>query len=184
MATYKNVSRRQISSSSAISTDGAPGKKLVSDYTRTIDGKTAQRCTAADWGGCEGRRDVPRHACDRGCPAALAPVVRPITTQMAGARVVAALVLGAATAAATNATWCSARNHRRLAGGCVHSLRPALPHAAATRLGALLQRAWQQGGFLYATNCRRSGDACECGNKKMRMSTKDSAPAQAAAVYC
>ena len=103
---------------------------------------------------------------------------------MAGGRAVAALVLCARAAAATNATWCSARNHRRLEGGCVHSLRPALPHAAATRLGALLQRAWQQGGFLYATNCRRSGDACECGNKKMRMSTKDSAPAQAAAVYC
>ncbi len=103
---------------------------------------------------------------------------------MAGGRVAAALVLGAATATATNATWCSARNHRRLAGGCVHSLRPALPHAAATRLGALLQRAWQQNSFLYATNCRRSGDACDCGNKKLRMSTKDSAPAQAAAVYC
>jgi hypothetical protein len=103
--------------------------------------------------------------------------------RMAGGRAVA-LVLCASTAAATNATWCSARNHRRLAGGCVHSLRPALPHAAAARLGSLLQRAWDQGGFLYATNCRRSGNACECGNKKMRMSTKDSAPAQAAAVYC
>ena len=104
---------------------------------------------------------------------------------MTGGRVVvAALVLGASTAAATNATWCSARNHRRLAGGCVHSLRPALPHAAASRLGALLQRAWQQNSFLYATNCRRSGNACDCGNRKMRMNPKDSAPAQAAAVYC
>ena len=104
---------------------------------------------------------------------------------MAGRRVVGALAaLCAARAMTTNATWCSARNHRRLAGGCVHSLRPALPHAAASRLGALLQRAWQQNSFLYATNCRRSGNACECGNKKMRMRTKDSAPAQAAAVYC
>merc|ERR1712091_348954 len=105
-----------------------------------------------------------------------------MTTQMAGARLVAALVLGAATAAATNATWCSARNHRRLAGGCVHSLRPALPHAAAARLGALLQRAWQQDGFLYATNCVRKGDACECGNRKFRMDPKDSAASQASAL--
>ena len=104
---------------------------------------------------------------------------------MAGARVVGALAaLCAARAMATNATWCSARNHRRLQGGCVHSLRPALPHAAAARLGALLRRAWEQNSFLYATNCVRRGDACECGNRKMRMSTKDSAPAQAAAAYC
>ena len=104
---------------------------------------------------------------------------------MAGGRAVAALVLCCtARAMTTNATWCSSRNHRRLAGGCVHSLRPALPHAAAAHLGALLQRAWQQDGFLYATNCVRKGDACECGNRKFRMDPKDSAASQAAAVYC
>ena len=104
---------------------------------------------------------------------------------MAGARVVGALAaLCAARAMTTNATWCSQRNYRRLAGGCVHSLRPALPHAAAARLGALLRRAWEQNSFLYATNCVRRGDTCECGNKKMRMPPADSKPAQEAALFC
>ncbi len=147
----------------------------------------AQRSTGG-LGGQAGRRQTRVRAAPLP-PLLVTPLINhkhKITNTMAGGgRVVAALAaLCAARAMTTNATWCSARNHRRLAGGCVHSLRPALPHAAAARLGALLQRAWQQNSFLYATNCVRRGDACECGNKKLRMDPKDSAASQAAAVYC
>ena len=102
------------------------------------------------------------------------------------------LVLCATHAAAANATWCSPHNiDRQMAGGCVHSLRPALPHAAASRLSALLESAWQRNSFLYATNCVRTGDtrgdgrhSCACGNKKRRMKPADASEAQAAALFC
>ena len=62
---------------------------------------------SADWGGWEGRRDVPRHACDRGCPAAPSvgdPIGQADLNTMTGTRAVAALVLCAARAMTTNAT--------------------------------------------------------------------------------
>lgn len=94
-------------------------------------------------------------------------------------------------AAAANATWCSPHNvDRHLAGGCVLSLRPALPRAAASRLSALLESAWRGNSFLYATNCLRTGDtrggghSCACGNTKRRMKPADASEAQAAALFC